>query len=66
LCVVDAGTYLGKGKSGVDRITIPVSIIGGYSDDFAARDPWGKNRTVLSGKNKTKSYKLGASKVLIH
>ena len=57
---VAAGTYLGKGKSGVDLINVPVSIIGGYSDDFSSRDPWGKYRTILSGDNKSQNYKVGA------
>ncbi len=54
------GTYLGKGECGVDEITVPVSILGGYADDFSARDPWGAHRTVLSGNNKTKNWKQGA------
>ncbi len=56
---IAAGTYLGKGKSGCDLITVPVSIIGGYSDDFSRRDPWGAFKTVLTGKNSTKNYKVG-------
>ena len=36
---IAAGVYLGKGKNGSDVITVPVSIIGGYSDDFSRRDP---------------------------
>lgn len=52
------GTYLGKGDNGTNVITVPVSIIGGYSDDFATRDPWGKHRTVFSGDNKSKNYQM--------
>jgi hypothetical protein len=54
------GVYLGKGKSGADLIKVPVSIIGGYSDDFSSRAPWGKHKTILSGDNKTKNYKVAA------
>ncbi len=50
------GVYLGKGDAGSHIITVPVSIIGGYADDFASRDPWGKHRTVLSGDNKSRNY----------
>ena len=57
---IAAGIYLGKGKSGCDVITVPVSIIGGYSDDFSRRDPWGEFKTILTGYNKTKNYKVGA------
>ncbi len=57
---IAAGTYLGKGKSGMDRITVPVSILGGYSDDFSSRDPWQAHKTILSGMNKTRNYKVGA------
>lgn len=50
------GVYLGRGESGSNRIKVPVSIIGGYSDDFSKRDPWGAHKTVLSGNNKTENY----------
>jgi hypothetical protein len=52
------GTYLGKGKNGADDVTVPVSIIGGYADDFSKRDPWGAHKTILSGDNKSKNYKV--------
>ncbi|MEN0050031.1 MAG: hypothetical protein AAF806_23410 [Bacteroidota bacterium] len=45
------GTYMSKTGRGTDIIEVPVSIIGGYSDDFQSRDPWGKYRTILSGTN---------------
>ena len=57
---IAAGVYLGKGKSGCDVIKVPVSIIGGYSDDFSKRDPWGEFKTILTGDNKTKNYKVDA------
>jgi len=55
---IAAGTYLGRGKSGADAILVPVSIIGGYSDDFSRRDPWGEFKTVLTGDVTTKNYKV--------
>lgn len=56
---IAAGTYLSKGESGVDEIDVPVSIIGGWADDFSARDPWGAHQTILTGTNKTKNWKIG-------
>lgn len=53
---IAGGTYLGRGKNGSDVITVPVSIIGGYSDDFSTRDPWGEYKTILSGVNKSKNW----------
>jgi hypothetical protein len=50
------GTYLGRGESGFDKILVPVSIIGGYSDDFSSRDPWGAHKTILTGVNNSKNY----------
>ncbi len=52
------GVYLGRGDNGTHVITVPVTIIGGYSDDFSTRDPWGKHRTIFSGDNKTKNYQM--------
>jgi len=45
------GVYTGKMGYGSDKITVPVSIIGGFNDDFTERDPWGKYLTIFSGKN---------------
>ncbi len=50
------GVYLGRGKSGSNKIQIPISILGGYADDFSKRDPWGAHRTILGGDNKSKNY----------
>ncbi|RMG07935.1 MAG: right-handed parallel beta-helix repeat-containing protein [Planctomycetota bacterium] len=50
------GVYLGRGKSGSVTLNVPVQIIGGYSDDFSTRDPWGAHRTIFSGDNLTKNY----------
>lgn len=55
---IAAGVYRGKGDSGADWITVPVAIVGGYADDFSKRDPWGAHRTVFSGDNKSKNYKV--------
>lgn len=55
---IAAGTYTGKGDNGADAIPVPVSIIGGYSDDFATRDPWGAHKTILTGDSKSKNYKV--------
>ncbi len=50
------GVYLGRGKNGSNTVTVPVSIIGGYADDFSKRDPWGAHRTIFSGYNQSKNY----------
>lgn len=50
------GTYLGRGESGSVKFTVPVSVIGGYDEAFAKRDPWGAHRTILAGNNMTKNY----------
>ncbi len=50
------GAYVGRGKCGSDVITVPVQIIGGYSNDFKTRDPWGKHRTILTGDNMSKNW----------
>ncbi|MDP6957204.1 MAG: right-handed parallel beta-helix repeat-containing protein [Planctomycetota bacterium] len=54
------GIYLGSKKGGWDEILVPVKIIGGYSDDFTKRDPWGAHRTIFSGDNKGKNFKSRA------
>ncbi|MCB0641085.1 MAG: hypothetical protein KDC44_05570, partial [Phaeodactylibacter sp.] len=45
------GVYTSKLGRSSDLITVPVSIIGGYNDDFTKRDPWGEHLTILSGIN---------------
>ena len=52
------GVYLGKGDDGTHVINVPVSIYGGYSNDFSTRDPWGKHKTIFSGDNKSKNYRM--------
>ena len=53
---IAAGTYVGRGESGHDKIVVPVRIMGGYSDDFKTRDPFGAHQTVMTGKNVTKNF----------
>jgi hypothetical protein len=44
---VAGGEYVGKLKTGQWKVDCPdISLLGGYSSDFSARDPW-KNPTVL-------------------
>jgi len=52
------GVYLGKGDNGTHVIQVPVSLIGGYADDFSSRDPWGAHKTIFSGDNKTANYQM--------
>ncbi len=54
---IAGGVYTSKGDRGFDSITVPVSIIGGYDEAFAKRDPWGATKTILTGDNKSKNYK---------
>lgn len=53
---IAAGTYVGRGENGHDKIEVPVRIMGGYSDDFSTRDPFGKHQTVMTGKNIAKNF----------
>ncbi len=53
---IASGSYMGKGGNGSDVITVPVSIIGGYDDNFKNRDPWSQYRTILSGDNMSKNW----------
>ncbi len=45
------GTYLSRGEAGADEIGVPVTIIGGYDDNFTSRDPWGSHKTIFTGTN---------------
>ena len=45
------GIYTSKTDRGTDIINVPISVYGGYSDDFQSRDPWGTHRSVLTGTN---------------
>ncbi len=53
---IAGGVYTGRGDNGAYLITVPVSVIGGYNDDFSSRDPWGVHRTILSGDNLSKNF----------
>ncbi len=55
VCIAE-GEYTGRGKRGVDVITMPVSVIGGFSADFTARDPWGAHKTVFTGIHNSKNF----------
>lgn len=48
---IAAGFYTSKTDRGTDIINVPISIYGGYSDDFQSRDPWGESQSILAGKN---------------
>lgn len=48
---IAGGVYTSKADQSSDVLTVPVSIIGGYSPDFNTREPWGKYKTVFSGSN---------------
>lgn len=48
---IAGGTYLSRGASGSDEINVPVTIIGGYDESFATRDPWGQHKTIFTGTN---------------
>ena len=48
VCIA-GGRYTGRADSGADRIEVPVEIYGGFSPDFADRDPWGAHVTLLTG-----------------
>ena len=57
------GNYPGRLKCGWFTMTKPVSLIGGYSDDFAARDPL-KYRTLFQPANEDNDKKGPASGLL--
>lgn len=45
------GVYVGRDETGSDSIPVAVKIVGGWSDDFSKRDPWGAHKTVFAGVN---------------
>lgn len=55
VCIAE-GSYTGRGERGVDIIEIPVSIIGGFSSDFSARDPWGAHKTIFTGVHNSDNF----------
>lgn len=58
--LIAGGTYLGRGDNGCDQIGVTCKILGGWNDEFTARDPWGATKTVLTGDNKTKNWNFNA------
>jgi len=56
---IAGGTYTGRSDNGRDLITVPCKIVGGWNDDFTARDPWGQSQTIFSGDNKAKNFEGG-------
>lgn len=64
ICIA-AGTYLGRGDSGADKLEVPCRILGGWNEDFSARDPWGASRTIFSGDNRAKNFS-GDARLAIH
>ncbi len=58
--MIAGGTYTGRGDCGSDKIAVTCSIIGGWNDEFTARDPWGTTRTVFTGDNKAKNWNFNA------
>ena len=58
--MIAGGTYLGRADSGSDQIGVTCKIIGGWNDEFTTRDPWGANKSILSGDNKTKNWNFNA------
>jgi len=58
--LIAGGTYLGRADNGSDQIGVTCKIIGGWNDEFTARDPWGATKTILTGDNKTKNWNFNA------
>ncbi len=57
--LIAAGSYVGRGESGADLVQVAVEILGGYSDDFGARDPWGAHQTVFTGNRASSNFNSG-------
>ena len=53
------GNYPGRLRCGWFKMTVPVSLYGGYSKDFTTRDPL-KFRTLFQPENKNNDKKSGA------
>jgi len=51
ICIA-GGRYTGRADSGADR----VEIYGGFSPDFARRDPWGAHVTVFTGRHNAPNF----------
>ncbi len=57
--LIAAGSYTGRSESGADTVLVPVEILGGYSDDFSKRDPWGAHQTVFTGSRASVNFNTG-------
>ncbi len=57
--LIAAGSYTGRAEAGSDVLIVPVEILGGYSDDFSARDPWGAHQTVFTGNRASTNFNTG-------
>ena len=57
--LIAEGSYLGRSESGSDILIVPVEILGGYSDDFSKRDPWGAHQTVFTGNRASTNFNTG-------
>ena len=57
---IAGGNYSGRADCGRDQIPVTCTIVGGWNDDFTARDPWGAYKTVFTGDNKAKSWNFNA------
>ncbi len=53
---IAGGKYRGKGDNGHYKIEVPVKIIGGYDENFEIRDPWGKYKTIFTGRNQSDNF----------
>jgi hypothetical protein len=57
---IAGGNYSGRADCGSDQIPVTCTIVGGWNDDFTARDPWGAYKTVFTGDNKAKNWNFNA------
>ncbi len=57
--LIAEGSYSGRAETGADVVAVPVEIIGGYSDDFGERDPWGSHQTVFTGNRASTNFNTG-------
>jgi hypothetical protein len=58
VCIAE-GVYTGRGDNGADSIEIPVTILGGFNQDFTLRDPWGAHRTIFTGVHNSDNFDTG-------
>ncbi len=53
---ITGGVFTGRADAGADLIELPVAIYGGFSPDFATRDPWGAYQTVFTGMRNSPNF----------